>query len=165
MLPDAIEQRRLDTLGRIESLLVAKIMEQRDEQVSSGADPEDLFIRSFMPLRAFWIGFLMLEGLNWGVLNIPMSDDRSFMGVCYKSVSMSIRNMIDLNDWMVGTNPPGSRLPFFVDGLSSLIPILGRSLGESWHSMHSTPGFNASFNDVIDNLETEEWGLDLERFK
>lgn len=31
MLPDAIEQRRLDTLGRIESLLVAKIMEQRDE--------------------------------------------------------------------------------------------------------------------------------------
>ncbi|KAH2866201.1 hypothetical protein KXV31_004670, partial [Aspergillus fumigatus] len=69
-LINAIERRRLDALSRLQSLFVAKIADQDDENygLSRSSNPEGVYwYKVTRPLRAFRLGFLMLQAYEAGI--------------------------------------------------------------------------------------------------
>lgn len=163
---DTIERRRVDALSRIQSLFIAKISDQTDERDRLRSDPKDIYWYEITrPLRAFRLGFLMLQASEAGIpchlTDLPSQRHR-FDGLSFKSVSSILREMNDPDDILLCSPSLGSRLPTIVDMLGSFVPLFGRVLGEPQSSLSGKSNIKSDFEKLLECLENERWGFDLD---
>ncbi|KAL4891249.1 hypothetical protein BDV59DRAFT_71370 [Aspergillus ambiguus] len=163
---DGIEQRRLDALTRIHSLFVSKIAEEKRENERLGSSLYEAWLAMFRPLRAFRIGYLVLEASRVGI-PCPLtavSPKQGFDGVSFQDVSSKLKDMDDPDNITLGTPSIGSYLPRVIDILGTFVPVFGRvlaqtpvALGDMAHRSH----IKQDFHNLLRDLENELWGLDL----
>ncbi|KIW88439.1 uncharacterized protein Z519_11008 [Cladophialophora bantiana CBS 173.52] len=155
-----IGRQRVEAISQIQSLLVSQMEDLKETAMRE----QDLFGDTFEMVHAFRLGFLTLSGFKWGILSPRESDSHHFEGVSFRDLSTHIRTMVDIDDWIVGTKPPGTHLPFVLDGMSAMVPLLGRILGSPGSFAYGTSNIKKRFVELITDLEQGEWGLDLKDF-
>jgi hypothetical protein len=90
------------------------------------------------------------------------SQRHRFEGVSYRYASSILKEMDDPDDILLCTPSLGSQLPKVIDVLGSLLPLVGRVFGEPQSSVGGKTNFKRDFNELIERLENEVWGLDLD---
>ncbi|KAI6752517.1 hypothetical protein HG530_013886 [Fusarium avenaceum] len=95
-------------------------------------------------------------------MNGQSGGNTDFEGVSFADAAGWIRSMMDLGDFVVGTVPPASKMPFFLAGLASFVPVVGVLLHEVRISACLSSKVYEDLNGMIRRLEEEEdWGIDL----
>lgn len=86
-----------------------------------------------------------------------------FEGVSFKDLSTHIRTMLDIDDCIVGTRPPGTHLPPLIDGLGMMVPVRGHFLGSPGTLVYGASKMKERFVELVADFEKGDWGLDLEK--
>jgi len=164
---DGLDQRRLEVLSKVRGMLTSKI-EQYHQQFFDALNNE------FPPFSG---GSIMVSSLAFGYLKLerdrllkPQNPGRDvnapdFLGVSLASVKEFILSMQELNNWKICTVPIADRIPPPLAMLSAFIPVLGVGLHNEGLHMHLQTDFKAKLAQLINSIEEEDWGLDLNQFR
>jgi hypothetical protein len=169
-LIDAIQNRRLEAISQVKSLLVSQISQRQESYSRAFSRGEGDPWYSFHPeldilMDSLVLGYLHLEGSRWGVITEGDGEIVQYNGVRFSDICHHIRNMIDLGDWCIRTVPPADRMPGAISMLVAFVPILGVGLHSAGVTIFESSSLKEKFIDLVKRLEQDEWGLDLELFR
>ncbi|KAF5555919.1 transporter hol1 [Fusarium phyllophilum] len=153
---DAIEQRRVNALSQVRDCVyhVIEFCKDYTDHSWSTWDSEPQVISSNLTVK-----YLTLETQKH-LSGVQEGHNPNFHGISFNDTAKWIHSMINLGDWMVRTMPPVSTGPGLLAYLS--FSVLGVGLHEAEDSTGLSSHIHKRLTTLIDGLQDEEWGLDLD---
>ncbi|KAH6951335.1 hypothetical protein DER45DRAFT_382209 [Fusarium avenaceum] len=159
-----IDRKRISVLSQIKDFVQNTIETCRNNYLlAEKEEPHDWNTPQRILDSSLTVGYLTLE-YDRCFMNGQSGGNTDFEGVSFADAAGWIRSMMDLGDFIVGTVPPASKMPVFLAGLASFVPVVGVLLYEVRISACLSSKVYEDLDGMIRRLEEEEdWGIDLLR--
>jgi hypothetical protein len=165
---DKIQNGRLKAISGVEKQLASEIIQRKESYASALSLAKDTrqqrFDREWSKLMdCLVLGYLHLEGSRWGVITGEIG--HQYNSVSFEDICKSIREMIDFDPGYIRPISVVDIIPSSVSIWSVLVPSLWDDHRDAHTASVLTSALWSSkkkFNELVEALEQDEWGLDLE---